>query len=151
MSSRARSTSFIAPEDDGPMLGGLVEVAKLSNDSVPMDLFVMVLDALHFAHGELEQLAETEIPWTDEELERFKLAHDLQEGLHRAPEEWKPKLREAYQEAVADSVFIAPSGPTPSLMPGTLRSFDELWELLRRAALTQPAVADALHQSEVHL
>jgi hypothetical protein len=44
-----------------------------------------------------------------------------------------------------------PPGVTPTLLPGTLEGLDEVWELLRRASLTQPGVRDALLRSEVQL
>lgn len=123
---------------------------RILRDTVPAELFVAVVEALHAAHQELEQLVETEIPWTDDEVKELKLAHDLQLTLESAPEEWKPRLREIYSEVVAEGLFDVPGGPTPTLMPGTLESFGELWELLRRAALTQPGVDAALRQAVVH-
>jgi hypothetical protein len=118
----------------------------VATESVPAELFIQVVEALHVAHQELEQLSETEIPWTDEELEEFQLAHDLQATLENAPEEWKPRLREIYIGVRDRSMFREPDGPKPTLLPGTLESLVELWEMLRRAALTQPGVDAALRQ-----
>jgi hypothetical protein len=136
----------VTPEDDCPILAMIP-----ADEAVPADLFVEVVEALSAAHAELEQLSVTEIPWTDEELEEFKLAHDLQATMENAPEEWKPRLREIYVEVVNRSMFREPNGPKPTLLPGTLESFEELFEALRRAALVHPGVDAALRRASTGL
>lgn len=146
MASRARSTSFIAPEDVGVTLGDLAGVVP---DTVPAELFVSVVEALHAAHSELEALTEVQMPLSDEVTAKLIEHGQLLGTMRSAPDEWKPRLRELFNEAERAS-HVAESGGTAPVDEGVLSGTREVWELLRRAALTQPAVDAALRSAVIH-
>lgn len=127
--------------------GGLEIVER---DVVPVELFVEVLTALQAAHEELEQLTSTEMPLPQPVVEMLRERKLLMDAIAEAPEDLKGTLRGLYVEAeVQLGQFTGPDGPTVTLMPGTLEAIDEVWELLRRAAITDRGVDVALKRAAI--
>jgi hypothetical protein len=141
--SRARSTSFVAPEDDCPILA-MVPV----EETIPADLFVMVLEALEAFAVELDQLGESEVELPERVVDRLTERAALLTAVGQLPEETKVKLRELYTAALVKTERVYMSGGSPSVM--VPEGLGELRELLRRAALTQPGVDAALRQAAIY-
>lgn len=115
---------------------------------VPLDLFISVLEALVIAENELQQLETTEMPLPEEIIEQLRERRLMLDAIAAAPGDVVDKLRELYAKADAElGQFAGPGGPTVTLMPNVLADVDQVWELLRRAALTQPAVNEALRRT----
>lgn len=116
---------------------------------IPVDVFVEVARALIMAWEELEQLAVTPVPLPEELLERQHEHEAMLDTLREAPEEWKPRLRGIYEATLARSGSL--NGPQwesapATLLPGVLEGLEAVEELLRRAALVDPGVAEAMRQ-----
>lgn len=124
-------------------------ILALASERVPVDVFVEVAQALIMAWEELEQLAVTPVPLPEELLERQHEHEAMLDTLREAPEEWKPRLREIYEATLARSGSL--NGPQwesapATLLPGVLEGLEAVEESLRRAALADPGVAEAMRQ-----
>lgn len=114
------------------------------NEMVPAELFSLVVLQLHAIELELDQAGDETIDLPNAVVEKLTQGAALLTAMANAPDEWKPRLRELFTEALEkqDTVYMA--GPTPEVRLDT----HETWEVLRRAALTWPAVNEALRQAE---
>lgn len=125
-------------------MGDVMLVAEV----VPLDLFISVLKALVVAEQELQQLDRTEMPLPEEVVEQLRERKLMLDAIAAAPGDVVDKLRELYAKADTElEHFSEPGGPTVTLMPNVLADVDQVWELLRRAALTEPAVNEALRRT----
>jgi hypothetical protein len=101
---------------------------------------------LELVDVELDAIACTPQPMPSE-LEEALTEHEaLLAALRAAPEEWKPRLRELYQEAYEDAYKGHDDLPAYPVDKYVVTRLAEVFELVRRRALLDVHLADALRE-----
>jgi hypothetical protein len=137
-------------------------VTDVDDRGVPADLFVEVVEALEVAADELDTINGTD-------AEAWPVPDDLQALLDQrvavlavltrlrqadprklgrlTSEAWQQRLEQAYVEelAAAHADYTMPGIP---VIPETLQQVEHIRETVRRRALSDPALADAIRQIE---
>lgn len=118
-------------------------------DTIPADLFVVVAEALEAADGELAQLEELEgwpVPDTVQNaLDRGEVLEAvLRRITNAAPDGRRARIAKMIEEESHRRSYL--TAPPPPIMPEIRREIDEARETLRRAALADRDVSDALRR-----
>jgi hypothetical protein len=137
-------------------------VTDVDDRGVPADLFVEVVEALEVAADELDTINGTDAEaWPvpddlqallDQRVAALSVLTRLRQADPRklgrlTSEAWQQRLEQVYVEelAKAHADYTMPGIP---VIPETLQQVEHIRETVRRRALSDPALADAIRQIE---